>query len=108
MITKLKTEDENYQNTKSLVRNFNETVFQLWPKLSYDAHKEYGKLVGMRKRLQRKKQVMEKQLEASKEGKLLGEQDQQNHFRYLEELLKTINKDILKMRERQLLEKASN
>ena len=62
----------------------------------------------MRKRLQRKKQVMEKQLEASKEGKLLGEEDQQNHFRYLEELLKTINKDILKMRERQLLEKASN
>jgi hypothetical protein len=44
-------EEERYK-TKNIIRNFNDCIFQLWPKLNYDAHKEYGKLVSMKKRLE--------------------------------------------------------
>ena len=35
----------------SVIRNFNDLVFQIWPKLNYDAHKEYNQLLKKKQQL---------------------------------------------------------
>ena len=46
----------------SVIRNFTDLVFQIWPKLNYDAHKEYNQLLKKKQQLNFQFQTQQQKL----------------------------------------------
>ncbi|EAR96945.2 cation channel family protein (macronuclear) [Tetrahymena thermophila SB210] len=65
------------------IKNYREYVFQIWPKLDYDAHKKYSKL------LEEKNQI-QKKLKSSKDNIDISEEDQERMKEYLNEVREKI------------------
>ena len=47
----IEKETTNDKSTLPVIRNFNSCVFQIWPKLNYDAHKDFEQLKEMESKL---------------------------------------------------------
>ena len=70
--------DDSAMNTdektdQSFIRNQNDSIFQIWPKLNFDAHKEFRKLIEKKDKLVKKKKATNDDLEK----KLAEMQDEQ-------------------------------
>ncbi|KAL4466941.1 hypothetical protein ABPG74_010538 [Tetrahymena malaccensis] len=74
----LKPEDNIFS-----IKNYREYVFQIWPKLDYDTHKKYSKL------LEEKNQI-QKKLKSSKDNIDISEEDQERMKEYLNEVREKI------------------